>query len=63
MENYDVSFLTPHPIIQSDIEVVWQMNNGQKELCGPFETWPEWAKRDVQLLANYRRCLESRRDA
>lgn len=51
----DYEITNPAPMIQTDIDLVRKMNPFQRSLAGPFETWPEWAKRDAQLIANYRR--------
>lgn len=46
----------PAPLLPSDVQLVKDMNPTQKQLWrAPFEAWPEWAKRDAQLIANYRR--------
>ena len=51
----DYEITNPAPMIQTDIDLVRKMNPFQRSLAGPFETWPEWAKRDAQIVANYRR--------
>lgn len=55
----DFDLRNPAPIVQTDIDLVRRMNPTQKQVRGLFETWPEWAKRDAQMVANYRRDLQS----
>jgi hypothetical protein len=55
----DYEITNPAPLVQSDIDLVRLMNQRQRSLVGPFETWPDWAKRDAQIVANYRRMLTS----
>jgi hypothetical protein len=51
----DHHITNPEPLIQSDIDLVRDMNCFQKELKRPFDAWPSWAKDDAQRVANYRR--------
>lgn len=52
MNAYEIT--NPAPIIQSDIDLVRKMNRTQHSLYSPFDAWPQWAKRDAQLVADYR---------
>ena len=47
---------TPAKVQESDILLVQAMNPSQREIQGPpsMHFLPEWARRDAQLIANYR---------
>lgn len=59
MSNLDYHLNNPAPIAQSDVDVIRSMNPRQREILKPFDVWPEWAKRDAQILANYRQQLNT----
>lgn len=45
-------------IIEPDINIIREMNPSQKSLQDQPEYWPEWARKDLQRLAEYRcRCV------
>lgn len=47
-------------IQQSDKDLVRRMNNTQRNVMErDFDFWPAWAKRDAQLVANYREHFSS----
>lgn len=60
MKKQTESLIRLAPMIQTDIDLVREMNSSQRELHRPFDMWPEWAKHDAQLAANYREhCVAS----